>query len=262
MRRHRIAFVSGTFIILLLGSALASGIDAQKFEAAKRAAAEFVALAKGSETTGTMPRQSSPEVRALLDAIFDRAVLGTDVLPLSEGRIGELVVNSSRVGTLYLLAGTGKTDLSTLAADPQAVQRAEKNVGSFAPELGRWFDYQLWIAISLADSTNAFLDSATKDVLERPQVQSGLAKVRGGLAQALKGVLQTMGSAELDHAWRRDRLIALSEIAPKAARVLLESDAEAVKAQALQLGSVLKDPEIDIGLKNFAAVISSRAGAH
>src|SRR5918993_6015006 len=59
-------------------------VDTAKLAAAKQATDEFLALAKSSETTGAMPRQSDPKAKALLDRVFDRAALGAGVPPIQD----------------------------------------------------------------------------------------------------------------------------------------------------------------------------------
>jgi hypothetical protein len=269
MRRSpfgRRSVVRGSFSLRLVAAALfalVSGVagaqvDAAKMNAAKQAADEFLALAKGAETTGVMPRQSDPKTKALLDRVFDRAALGRGVPPIQDAKFGELLNNGNRIGFAYMLAGSGQTDLSKLADDQKAMEQAEKNMSAFAPEIGRWFDYQLAIQGKIADSTLAFIASAKKDVLERPQVQSGLGNVRQGLARSLSGVFQTMAADGLDDGWRRDRLIALTEICPSAAKLVTAEDAKELQRQATALSEAVKDPNLKAGLKKFGETIVSQ----
>jgi hypothetical protein len=137
------------------------------------------------------------------------------------------------------------------------MEQAERNMGAFGPELGRWFDYQMAIQGAIADSTSAFLATAKPNVLENPQVKEGLGQVRQGLAGSLRGVLQMMASDTLDDAWRRDRLVALSEIAPKAAKLVSAEDAASLKDSATQLANALTDPALQAGLKKFGETVAS-----
>jgi hypothetical protein len=234
-------------------------VDTAKLAAAKQAADEFLALAKGSETTGAMPRQSDPKAKALLDRVFDRAALGAGVPPIQDsGKFGELLNNGNRIGFAYMLAGSGQTDLAKLADDQKAMEQAEKNMSAFAPEIGRWFDYQLAIQGKIADSTFAFLASAKNEVLERPQVKQGLGNVRQGLARSLAGVFQTMAADGLDDDWRKDRLVALTEIAPSAAKLVTVEDAKELQRQANALAEAVGDPGLKAGLRKFGETIGSR----
>jgi hypothetical protein len=245
-------------LFAFVGGAAWAAMDQAKVAAAKKAADEFLALANGSETSGQMPRQTDPKAKALLDQVFDRGAFGREVLPIGEsGKVGELLNNGNRIGFAYMLAGTGQTEISKLADDQKAMEIAEKNMSTYAPEIGRWFDYQMAVQGTMADSTIAFLASASKEVLERPQVKQGLGNVRGGLARSLAGMFQTMASDGLDDGWRRARLVALTEIAPKAAKLVAEEDAKELQRQANALAEALNDPTLKSGLKKFGETIVS-----
>ena len=249
--------VAVSLFALVSGAASAAQVDVAKMKAAKQAADQFLALAKGSETSGRVPRQSDPKVKPLLDKVFNNAALGSETLPLGEsGKIGELLANGNRVGMAYFLAGTGTTEPDKLASDPQALQRADRNVTEFAPEIGHWFDFQIGIQNAIAESVLVFLSSASKEVLERPNVKSGLGDVRGGLARSLSGIFQTMSAEGLNDAWRRDRLAALAVIAPKASKLLTPEDASALQSQATELAETVRDPTVQAGLKKLAATIA------
>ena len=111
-------------------------------------------------------------MKVLLDRVFDRTAIGKTVLPLSDGgKVGELLSNANRIGFAYMLAGTGFTEFGKVNDDPKALEQAERNMAQFAPEIGRWFDFQMVIQGALADSTIAYLASAKKEALERPLVR-------------------------------------------------------------------------------------------
>lgn len=244
---------------LLAGGAALAAFDGAKLADAVKAADQFLARAKGSETTGQVPRQTDPAVNALLNAAFSTAPLGTETVALSDsGKVGELLGNGNRVGLTYLLAGTGTADPGKLASDPKALERADKNVVTFAPEVGRWLDFQIAVQGALADSTLAFLASASQEVRDRPAVKSGLAQVAGGVAGSLSGMLQTMGTAGLNDAWRAARLRALEPVVPKAARLVTPSDAVVLQTQANALVPLIKDAAVQAQLRDFAARIVVR----
>jgi hypothetical protein len=250
---HRLIAIA--LCLIVSGPALAA-MDPAKVATAREAADEFLALAEGSRTAGQMPRQTDPKVKALLDRIFDRTVLGREVLPIAESaKVGELINNANRIGFAYMLAGTGLTDPDAIENDPKAAEVAEQNVVTYAPELGRWFDYQMALQGAIADSMVAFLASAKKDVLERPQVKSGLGHVRQGLAGSIAGMFQTMSDDALDDAWRRDRMAYLNELAPKAAKLLPPDDAKTLQEQAGALADAVSDPELKAALKGFGETI-------
>jgi hypothetical protein len=71
-------------LILAAGCESPSALGTKSAEAVK-AADDFVALAKDSATTGVVPRETDPEVKKLLDAVFDTSVLQSGpVQPMSE----------------------------------------------------------------------------------------------------------------------------------------------------------------------------------
>lgn len=246
-------------LIAVCSTAAAAQVDTAKITAAKQAGDEFLALAKGAETSGAMPRGSDPKVKALLDRVFDRAALGRGVPPIQDSaKFGELLNNGNRIGFAYMLAGTGLSDLNKLADDQKAMEQAEKNMSTFAPEMGRWFDYQLAIQHKIVDSTLAFMASAKKDVLERPQVKEGLGNVRQGLARALAGVFQTMAADGLDDGWRKERLVALSEIAPGAAKIVTPDEAKELQRQANALAEAVGDAGLKAGLQKLGATLVSQ----
>ena len=215
------AFVAG---------ATSAAMDPAKVAAAKKAGDEFIALAAGSDKSGQVPRQADPNVKTLLDTVFDRTALGPTVLPINEsGKLGE---------------------------DQKAMDQAERNIGAFAPEIGRWFDYQMAIQGAVADSTIGFLATAKKNVMDNPQVKAGLADVRGGLTGAMRGVLQMMASDTLDDGWRRDRLVGLGELAPRAAKLLSAEQAASLKDSATQLAAALNDPGLKASLATFAETVA------
>lgn len=114
--------LAGVAVALASGAALAA-MDSAKIAAAKKAGDDFLAITKGSETTGRIPRQNDPKVKILLDRVFDRTAFGKAVLPLSEsGKIGELLNNANRIGFAYMLAGSGLTELGKLDEDPKAME--------------------------------------------------------------------------------------------------------------------------------------------
>jgi hypothetical protein len=59
-------FAVAAAFALVSGVAVAA-MDPAKVAAAKKAGDDFLVLAKGSETNGTMPRQTDPKVKPLLE---------------------------------------------------------------------------------------------------------------------------------------------------------------------------------------------------
>ena len=253
---HRL--IAMALCLLVNGAALAD-IDRPKLAVALKAADEFLALVENSQASGQMPRQADPKVKALLDQVFDRSAFGYKVLLLAEStRIGELLDNANRVGFTYMLAGTGQTDLSKIADDPKAMEIVERNMATYAPEIGRWLDYQMVAQGAIADSVVAFLASAEKAVLGRPQVQQELGNVRQGLATSIVGIFQTMSDDAMDDGWRRDRMVSLTELAPKAAKLLSPDDAKELQELANALAEEVSDPSLKASLESFGETITKQ----
>lgn len=242
--------------LVLGGASWAAAIDDAKLAAAKRAADEFMRRAEPGRATGTLPRRSDPAVAVLLDTAFDNAALGTGVLPVTEsGKIGELLASGNRVGISYLLAGTGASDFGT--NDPKVLAKSDENVVAFAPEVGQWLDFQIGVQNTLAASTLDFIAKATPAVLDRPNVKSGLAQVRQGLAQSLQGFLSTMALAGLDDGWRRERLAALETIVDRAAQLVTPADGAALRSLAEEVAGLVKDAAVQAKLREFGQRIAA-----
>jgi hypothetical protein len=243
------------------GTASAAGVDAAKVAAVKKAASDFTALAKGSETSGQPPRESDPKVKALLDVVFDTSVLNTSQpLPASElGNVNEWMLQVLTVGTVYYFAGTGYTDFSKVAGLDQAAQeklqqQINKNVAAFAPEMGRYLDAQLQVMEGLIWCVSTDL-AAHPDNYKSTQSQHGLGQVRSGLTTTLVGVLTTLPIDGLSDEWRRARLPALSAIEPKAAAFLLPDQRASLHDVAAQVAGQMTDPAVKSGLTDFAQKI-------
>ncbi len=246
--------------LCLTASTASAAVDPAKIAAAKKAADEFLALAQGAQASGPMPRQTDPKVKALLDRIFDRSALGREVLPIGEsGKVGELLNNANRVGFAYMLAGTGQTDLNAIASDPKAAEIAERNMATYAPEIGRWLDYRMVLQGAVTDMVVVDLASAeSKTVLGRPQAQQVLDKFRQDLARSIAGVFQIMSNDAMDDGWRRDRMVSLTELAPKAAKLLSPDDAKALQDLANALAEEVSDPSLKASLESFGETITKQ----
>jgi hypothetical protein len=235
----------------------AAQIDAGKLAASKTASTNFLALAKGSETSGNAPRESDPAVKRLLETVFD----STDVQAAKSvtfqqlGPLTERMMNGVRVGVAYMLAGTGTTDLSQIAADAEGAVKVNLNVIKFAPEMGRFFDFQLYVQGAVADGTMARLASAKPEELARPNFQSGLADIRQGSARAVAGAIETLAVNGITEEWRRDRLPALRVIAPRLAKLLLPDQKAELKQLAIACADLMDDAQVKKTLQDFAAVV-------
>jgi len=243
---------------LALSTLVASAqVDASKLPAAKTAADRFVALAKDSEKTGNAPRESDPAVARLLDAVFDsRDVQNPTTITFAQlGPLSERMITGVKVGVIYMLAGTGVTDLTQMANDPKADEKVNLNVIKFAPEMGRFFDFQMRIQGAVVDGTLTHLATAKPEELARPNVQSGLANIRQGSARAVAGAIETLAVNGLTEEWRQARMPAISAMAPRLAKFLQADQKAELKQLATACADVMEDAQVKKALQDFAATI-------
>lgn len=253
MRRTAHVIVLVLMAALAAGAAAAAPLDAQKLAAVQKAADDFAALAKDSHTDGKPPRQSDPAVAALLDAIFDTSALQSpEPLPFDQlGMLNQWTVAILKAGAVYMLAGSGTADLAKAAGDASLVEHIERNTAEYAPEMGRYLDAQIRIMDAMIRSVVAHIASDPQ-ALENPNVRGGLAKIRAGTKQTLLGAVTTLLNVGLSDDWRRARLPALAAFAPTAAKFLLPEDDREVREAALDVAQVMRDPEVERGLKAVA----------
>lgn len=256
MRR---ALALAAFLATLMATP-AAAIDAARATLLTKTSEAFVDLAKGSHKSGTPPRLTDPAARALIDAVFDtRELAAGGARPMAElGHLNAWNLAVLKIGVVYILAGTGATDIAALGNDTAAQQRVEQNTVTFAPEFGRYFDAQLALQGAIVDTVQAFLASASQAELAKPNLRAGVQQIRSGLAQTVGGVLATLETGGLSDAWRRERLPALASIGRKAAAFLLPEDARALAAAARAAAGPMADPAVKAGLVAFADTLAPR----
>ena len=235
----------------------AAQIDAGKLSASKTATTAFLALAKGSETTGTPPRESDPAARRLLETVFDsKDVQAAKSVTFQQlGPLTERMLNGVKVGLVYMLAGTGATDLDKIGTDPEGGVKVNLNIIKFAPEMGRFFDFQLHVQGAVAEGTVARLATAKPEDMARPNFQSGLADIRQGSTRAVAGAIETLAVNGITEDWRRGRMPALRAIAPRLAKLLLPDQKAELKQLAIACADVMDDAEVKKTLRDFAAMV-------
>lgn len=251
------AAVLAAAMLALAPAPAAAQVDPAKAPAAKKAAAGFMALAKGSEKTGRPPREADPAVKPLLEAVFDaRDVAAAKTMPSQAMTpLSERMMAGVQVGLVYMLAGTGATDLTQIGADPAAMQKVNLNVIKFAPEMGRFFDFQMRIQGGVVDAVQARLATARPEDVARPNFQSGLANIRQGSARAVAGVIETLAVNGITEAWRRDRLPALAAMGPRLAKFLAADQKTQLQQLARACADVMDDAQVKQTLLAFAAAL-------
>ena len=249
-------------VAVLIGPACSSAaaqIEAGKVLAAKAAANQFVALAKGSDKSGAAPRESEPGVKRLLDAVFDaRDVEAAKSIPFQAlSPLGERMQAGTLVGLVYMLAGTGATNLGEVGTDPAAGEKINLNVIKFAPEMGRYLDFQIKIQGAVVDAVLVRLSSAKPEERARPNLQSGISNIQQGSARSVAGVIETLAVNGLTEEWRRERLPALTHIAPKLAKFLESAQKTELQQLARACADVMDDPQVKKSLQEFAAMMGN-----
>ncbi|MEZ5787274.1 MAG: hypothetical protein R3D62_12600 [Xanthobacteraceae bacterium] len=243
---------------MLAGPLPAAAYDAARLPAAKMAAAAFATAARSSEKTGDVPRETDPAVRRLLEAVFDARDLddGQAVPFQALPALSERMMTGVKVGIIYMLAGTGASDLTQLGSDPGGAEKVNLNVIKFAPEMGRFFDFQLRMQGAVVETVLERLATAKPEERSRPSFQSGLRDIRQGSARTVAGVIETLAVNGLSDEWRRERMPALGAIGPRLAKFLDADQKQQLKELALACAEVMNDAQVRDRLQSFADVIS------
>jgi hypothetical protein len=250
------AVVAFTVAFALAGDARAQ-IDPAKLDSAKKAAAQLKSMAAGSEKSGKPPRDSDPAVSQLLTSIFDvRDLEAAKTIPVSAMQpLSERMLAGTQVAIVYMLAGTGFTDLGQAANAPGIGDRINVNTVEFAPEFGRYFDFQLKIQSAVIDAVLTKMATSNADELKR--IEPGIAEVRSGSQRVASGFLETLALNGLSDAWLRDRTPAMTAVAPKLAKFLLPEQKAQLRELALQVAAVTDEPQTKKAVEDFAARLGS-----
>lgn len=242
--------------------AAAAGLDPARLEAARAASAEFMAMAAGARSSGEPPRLTDPAARPLIEAVFysdDLAKL--PALPFSANvPIGERMRIGLQAALVYILAGTGLPQGREAPDDPALKSEIAANVARFAPEIGLFYDLRITVQAATLQTVFDLLDTMGPSRRMQPNVVRGVAQVRRGAAEAVTGVLETMADARMSDAWRRDRLVRLSLLAPKLPGFLPEEQAAELAALARKAAEAASDAEVAAGLRGLARTLGDETG--
>jgi len=227
--------------------------------AAHKAADQLVTLGQASITSGQPPRQTDPAAGPLLDAVFNTAPLQGAAPPSSDlDAVNDWLLSTVRVGQIYLLAGTGMTDVSAASANAAAAARINQNVVAFAPECGRFIDAELAIEGADASATVQYL-AANPDALKDATASQGFDKARSGLVQTAQGVITTLAAGGLPNDWREARASSLVAFAPHAAAFITDAQKQTLSTAAMQAAAATADdPQLAVLLNQFAAAIVAK----
>ena len=243
-------------LILLSGCSRPSELDT-KVKATTAAADQFVALAKDSAATGEAPRESDPAAKPLLDLVLDTSSLQNGpVQPMSElEALNDWNLDVVKVGLVYILAGTGLTDIAALPNTPDVIAKINANTIKYAPEMGRYIDAQLRLQAALIDTISSYMATASPSDLDQAHFKSGLAQVRSGVTGTINGAITTLPNEGLTDEWRRGRLAALTAMGSRAAKFLLPEDLKALHDTATEVAGQMSDPVVKSGLTSLAATL-------
>jgi hypothetical protein len=240
-------------LFLTMGPADAD-LDRNKIAAAQKAAADFVKLASNSAKTGKPPRQSDPAVKALLDSVLDTGAMASPEFS-DIPRITQWLANADRVGLVYMMAGTGSSNLAA-ARNPKIADRIGRNIAEFQDEYGRFVDFQLALSGFTIDAIRAKLDQASEKERKNPKFQGGFVQAASGITQTIAGTLSAFTTEGISDDWRRARLMSLNAIAPKLAETLPKPMRDKLGEFTREIGEQVSDPQIKDGVRALAETLT------
>jgi hypothetical protein len=250
---------AAALVTFALGGGSANALDAAKAQAITEAANSLIALAKDSARTGKPPRQTDPAAKPLLDLVFDVSELqaGTAFQMADFANLNAWQSAARKISGIYLLAGSGASDIAALPNDPKSAERVEQNMAEFAPELGRYIDAQLWIHAAQIDAVFSLVSTVSRNETDQPNIRNAIAQARTGLAESVTALVMMLANRRLDDNWRRERLAALAAVALRVPLLLLPEDARNLRDVALQIAGQSTDPAVKAGLVLFGATVGS-----
>jgi hypothetical protein len=255
--------LAATFSLGLLALPLATTIPASAesamtaaSKAAHAAADQFDAMAKGSELSRPLPRQTDPAVARLLDVVFNIAPMPTGHAPPESemDAIMDWQTSISRVGWHYIYAGTGVAD-PRAGFSPSTGPQTERNIVTFAPEVGRYFDATISMFIF---TDNLLMQAPINHPEDRsdPKMLHGISLGAQGTANLLNSILSTMTLPGLTDEWRRARMGSLRAITPTADRMLSAEQKTSLNDTAMAVAGKLSDPELKNQLITFGLTMT------
>lgn len=210
------------------------------------AAEEFVVLAGNSAQTGKVPRETDLVVKHLLDRVFDMTLLASKQVTVSDiDAVSTWHSAVIKVSNVYILAATGRDDLTKLDAD--LLNKINGNIVTFMPEMGRYMDAQLPMY------------GANIDVLAGFASSSDISATRSNLVQTMNGTLSALMLRGVTDRWRNDRLLAMKSFAPKAGKFVDRDQCRTLRTNAAQVAQILSDPQVKSGLQGFGEALACPA---
>ena len=237
MRRLAILCLIG---LSLAAPADAASIDPNRVAAIDAAADAFLARAAEARKSGQVPRQSDPDVGALLDTVFDTSDLSHGPVPYADlGKLDDWLARIVKVGSVYVAAARGVHDF-----------------GLFGAEIGRFFDASVAVQRTIADCVMAELD-AHRDEKPSPTDLRKLTQLRGAISGALGEMIEMVRAPGISVGWARDRLTALIAAGPSMARFLMPDQLARLRATILRLDAAMRDKSVRGALESLAAALAA-----
>jgi clan AA aspartic protease (TIGR02281 family) len=218
----------------------AASLEPDRIAAIDQAADALLAKAAEARKTGMVPRQSDPDIRGLLDTVFDVDELSHG--PVSYADLAKLDDWLSRivaVGRIYLAAG-----------------KTARDFGLFGIELGRFFDAAVVVQRAIADCVMAELDAHPGASLAPADVQK-LARLRVAISDSLNEMIGLFRVPGISVGWAMERLTALRAAAPSMARFLTPAELARLRASALGLAVAVRDRSLRQSLGNLAEALAT-----
>jgi hypothetical protein len=237
--------------------ALAGQPVPSKIARATQAADEFRALASKSDTP---PRISEAAVKTLLARIFDTSTLDSGSArsePTSNAEIARWFDAIQATYSVYLLFGTGVPDIGTAIHEapnkPKLETKLADNVATYEQEVGLGLDSEMRVLGKLIEVTRASIDLDS----QAERIRDGLAIVRRLMFANLIIDVWTIYVPPVDDDWRRGRLLALTAIAPAAAKFLVPDQRQVLRRLAASGAQSVHNEELRTKLAVLAGIFDS-----
>ena len=237
--------------VRLSGEIITAKLDSARTAAIATVAETFLAASRTSHLTGTPPRQTDPAIDQALATVFGASDLAAEPLPADEiDKALQWLKTADRIGSVYILAGTGFDDFANVPQTDMIQRRLRSNVVGFADEFGRYADFQLIVLSAIANAQMRLAASA-------PAAQTRTDEIRALLSQAITSNFIALVYDGHNDAWRMGRLTALGRAAPVAAKFLTKEDARTVREQALQTLDYFKDATVRRKARDVADLLAA-----
>lgn len=234
----------------LPASASRAQIDAQKAQAALAAGDKLLAAIRSANEEFPVPRLSDPAFARLYRLAFDSSLSG----PLAPEPAELLVLKelqdlSSAIIQALLLDGAqgGEGELG-----PALAARAGENFLRYLPELGRAYDFRLLTGALIAEGAVAAKPSLPQ---ANDRLAAAITVLADDQAAVLGSVIASCADANIDAAWRRDRLRLLNLTVAYFSALLDRKRAQNFADRALAAAIDAEDRDVAAAFKQFALAL-------